>query len=197
MQLKNSSFANNKYLRFALVILLFVVILLIPEWTFSFGLSPALNYEEGSSEIPEGQLFLTAIEIKQSCSFSCGCPTLEEPTPGYRVEDGEIWILENRIRNYRMTDSPLGFIGYGEYNFDVYMLDEIPYQTEYKNMTVHTADSNGTLVVTTTNNKTYSIESGQRWTQIKKLYQGKLCWITETTSFVNYGLFPVEKIHFE
>jgi hypothetical protein len=180
------------------------------------SLEHAVNFEKGTSKIPEGYYIFIELRGRNVCSDECNCAPEARPPLYEFTSAGELWIkeglgvtstgeswLERDLEGRLTLSSPIvGFFvddedsGFGQ----VHVVNTLPFTLEPSDpsiATIYSVEADGTAVVEIYG-ETYFIKPGQSWTDSGdwRREPPPECRISYSKSLTNFGLYSQTQIRF-
>ncbi len=200
---------------FLLLVLFLFLVACAQAGESTLQLTPVYDYVSGLSEIPPNHYIFLEARWNTQCDTDCDvmdCPVVELTPPVYDwfgknssqpgltihhliIDEKGIntWDVGENWEIHDLQPIPLGFLGYGDYDPDLYAITTLPITTPDKKITIHSVDSSGSIVAEI-QGTAYFMEPGQRWsTQTESNRDG--CLRVTTYQFTNRGLLENKQIH--
>jgi hypothetical protein len=193
-----------------------------PTATTTPSLEPAIDFEKGISNIPEGYYIFLEFFGRSKCSDECNCAP-EARAPLYEITPaGELWIISsligvtstgaswigNDLEDRSTLSSPIaGFFVYDDDSSmgQVQVVAPLPFTVTPFTFTrdapaiatIYSIEADGTAVVEVYG-KTYFIKPGQSWTESgdwsREPPSG--CRMSYSDRLTNLGLFAKTQVRF-
>lgn len=184
---------------------------------------PAIDFEKGISNIPEGYYIFLEYSGRSECSSECNCAPTEARAPLYEITStGELWIESDLLgvdptgKSWVIKDSegiltlsdPIA--GFFVYNNDASVgqvqvvsplpFTLIPFTFTFDALavaTIYSVEADGTAIVEVYG-ETYFIKPGQSWTESGDWSREPPagCRISYSNRLTNFGLFSKTQIRF-
>lgn len=163
-------------------------------------LSPAVDFIDGVSEVPEGQTLLVEYQQQASGEGDCGSFWYDELAPGYDFADGQLYgIIQGSTSNQsRVLVGHMeyrGSSGRGGWTSFVKAVDLLPGWIADGLTTLRAVNDQGAMVVEI-DDQLFWIPSGSNWAWTLERQVGD-CRMTERNTLTNLGLLRNEQIHLE
>lgn len=186
-------------------------------------LEPAIDFEKGISNIPEGYYIFLEYFGRSECSNECNCAPTEARAPLYEITSaGELWIesdllgVDSAGKSWirkdlesilTLSDPVAGFFVYDDDSSigQVQVVDPLPFTLIPFTFTadapavatVYSVEADGTAIVEVYG-ETYFIKPGQSWTESGDWSREPPagCRISYSDRLTNFGLFSKTQIRF-
>jgi hypothetical protein len=171
-------------------------------------LEPAIDFEKGISNIPEGYYIFLAYFGRSECSGECNCAPTEARAPLYEITPaGELWIISDLEDHPTLSSQIAGFFVYDDDSSigEVQVVDPLPFTVTPFTFTrdapaiatVYSVEADGTAVVEVYG-ETYFIKPGQLWTESGDWSREPPagCRMSYSDRLTNFGLFSKAQVRF-
>lgn len=161
-------------------------------------LEPAINFEEGLSQVPAGYYLFLEFYGRSTYSPECNMAPGPPAPPNYNFASGELMTSQPNITT-ALSSPIVGLFGLAlsPHNM-LYVIDNLPYKVpSYDGLILHSVDAQGIATVEIAG-KTYLIKPGQAWTDSGDVKQEPPagCHSAYLSRVSNLGLLSKAQIQF-